>query len=157
MRLRAEVKMRTTYFLRVTLCIGVGFCGISLAGEVPAQSRIVTRGLDGNVEILIDHWGVPHICSATHHDTFFAQGWNVARDRLWQIDLGRRSGLGELSEVLGGSYIAQDRAIRLFVYRGDMDKEWEAYGPRRKRRYRGLCCRHQRLHTRNDREEPKWA
>ena len=73
--------------------------------------------------------GAYRICSAsTRNDAFFAQGWNAARDRLWQIDLWRRTGLGELAAVLGDSYVAQDRAIRLFVYRGDMDKEWAAYG-----------------------------
>ena len=60
---------------------------------------------------------------------FFAQGWNVARDRLWQLDLWRKRGLGLLSESFGPSYAAQDRAARLFLYRGDMDAEWAAYGP----------------------------
>jgi hypothetical protein len=32
-------------------------------------------------------------------DLFFAQGFNAARDRLFQIDLWRRRGLGQLSEI----------------------------------------------------------
>lgn len=89
----------------------------------------MTPGLSSSVEILIDHWGVPHIFALTRHDAFLAQGWNAARDRLWQIDLWRRSGRGEMAAVLGRSYFAKDRATRLFVYRGDLNKEWEAYGP----------------------------
>jgi penicillin G amidase len=85
-------------------------------------------GLSEDAEILIDHWGVPHIYAATHYDAFFVQGWNAARDRLWQIDLWRRRGLGQLSEVFGADYLAQDRAARLFLYRGDMYREWLSYG-----------------------------
>src|SRR3954453_21087849 len=62
-------------------------------------------------------------------DLFVAQGFNAARDRLFQIDLWRRRGLGLLSEVFGDAYLEHDRAARLFLYRGGMDEEWRAYGP----------------------------
>ena len=62
-------------------------------------------------------------------DAFFLQGCNAARDRLWQIDLWRKRGLGRLAASFGPAYVAQDRAARLFLYRGDMGAEWAAYGP----------------------------
>jgi len=85
-------------------------------------------GLEKPAEIIVDNWGVPHIYANTHYDAFFVQGFNAARDRLWQIDTWRRRGLGELSSVFGSPYLAQDRATRLFLYRGDMYREWLAYG-----------------------------
>ncbi len=85
-------------------------------------------GLEKPAEIIVDHWGVPHIYAGTHYDAFFVQGFNAARDRLWQIDLWRRRGLGLLSEVFGPAFVEQDRAARLFLYRGDMYPEWLAYG-----------------------------
>ncbi len=66
------------------------------------------------------------------HDAFFMQGYNAARDRLWQIDLWRKRGLGLLAKDFGPDYADQDRAARMFLYRGDMDKEWAAYGPKAK-------------------------
>ena len=84
--------------------------------------------LHGQVEILVDPWGIPHIYAEHDEDAFFAQGFNAARDRLWQLDLWRRQGLGLLSEVLGVGYLARDRAARLFLYRGPMEQEWGAYG-----------------------------
>jgi penicillin amidase len=84
--------------------------------------------LHGQVEILVDPWGIPHIYAEHDEDAFFAQGFNAARDRLWQLDLWRRQGLGLLSEVLGPGYLARDRAARLFLYRGPMEQEWAAYG-----------------------------
>ncbi len=94
-----------------------------------APTTIPVAGLRQPVEIRIDKWGVPHIFARNTADAFFAQGFNAARDRLFQIDLWRRRGLGTLSEVLGPAYVEQDRAARLFLYRGSMTKEWDAYAP----------------------------
>ncbi|TIQ40884.1 MAG: penicillin acylase family protein, partial [Mesorhizobium sp.] len=93
-----------------------------------SSKLLKTHGLWGQVSINIDRWGVPHIRAENVHDLFFAQGWNAARDRLWQIDLARKRGLGLLSRDFGPGYLAQDRASRLFLYRGDMASEWKAYG-----------------------------
>src|ERR1700759_4188860 len=86
-------------------------------------------GLQAPGKILIDVWGIPHIYAENEHDLFFLQGFNVARDRLWQIDLWRKRGLGLLAENFGPKYIEQDRAARLFLYRGSMDAEWASYPP----------------------------
>ena len=96
--------------------------------EAPAVLRFEVDGLATAAEIVIDPWGVPHIYAGTHYDAFFVQGFNAARDRLWQIDTWRRRGLGLLSEVLGPAYLEQDAATRHFLYRGDMYREWLAYG-----------------------------
>jgi penicillin G amidase len=98
-----------------------------------AELRYEVAGLEQPAEILVDAWGVPHIYAGTHYDAFFVQGFNAARDRLWQIDTWRRRGLGLLAEVLGPGFVAQDRAARLFLYRGDMYREWLAYGSDAKR------------------------
>ncbi|GAA5180202.1 penicillin acylase family protein [Rugosimonospora acidiphila] len=101
------------------------------AAAAPAGPHVVRqhiKGLDHPVSIDIDTWGVPHIFAGSVDDAFFAQGFNAARDRLFQIDLWHRRGLGELSEAFGPSYVDQDRAARLFLYRGDMNAEWAAYG-----------------------------
>ena len=90
-------------------------------------------GLSAEAEIIVDQYGVPHIYANDHYDVFFVQGFNAARDRLWQIDLWKRRGLGQLAEILGASYVDQDKAARMFVYRGDMYAEWLAYGNDAKR------------------------
>jgi penicillin amidase len=69
-----------------------------------------------------------HIRTQTTQDAFFVQGFNAVRDRLWQIDLWRKRGLGILAADFGPGYLMQDRAARLFLYRGDMEVEWTAYG-----------------------------
>jgi penicillin amidase len=112
---------------------GAAFAGL-VFGAALAQAEPVTdherlSGLKAPARILIDHWGVAHIYAASPRDAFFLQGYNAARDRLWQIDLWRKRGLGLLSASFGPAYVAQDRAARLFLYRGDMKTEWAAYAP----------------------------
>jgi penicillin amidase len=94
-----------------------------------SERRFEVNGLNERVEITIDRWGLAHIRAAGYADLFFAQGYNAARDRLWQIDLWRRRGLGLLAAAFGPGFLEQDRAARLFLYRGDMEAEWAAYAP----------------------------
>jgi penicillin amidase len=129
--------MRVTSFLRPLVLTSL-LSSAAIAAEAPAGANDAATtwrvsGLDQTAEIIVDHWGVPHIYAQTHYDAFFVQGFNAARDRLWQIDLWRRRGLGLLSEAFGAAYVDQDRAARLFLYRGDMYPEWLAYGSDAKR------------------------
>ncbi|MBB3950063.1 penicillin acylase family protein [Aureimonas jatrophae] len=88
---------------------------------------IALPGLRAPAEIRVDRWGIPHIRADSEADLFLAQGFNAARDRLWQIDLWRKRGLGLLAADFGPGYLAQDHAARHFLYRGDMDAEWRSY------------------------------
>ncbi|WMT74210.1 penicillin acylase family protein [Bradyrhizobium sp. Ash2021] len=96
------------------------------------QTSTDVAGLQSPGQILVDVWGIPHIYAGNEHDLFFLQGFNAARDRLWQIDLWRKRGLGLLAKDFGAAYAEQDKALRLFLYRGDMKAEWAAYGPKAK-------------------------
>ncbi|TCR67379.1 penicillin acylase family protein [Bosea sp. BK604] len=98
------------------------------AATMPTET-LALAGLDAPAEILIDRWGVPHVYAGTQRDAFFLQGFSVARDRLWQIDVWRKRGLGQLAADYGGAFAEADRAARLMLYRGDMDTEWACYGP----------------------------
>lgn len=85
-------------------------------------------GLEQPATINVDRWGIAHIRAGTRHDVFFVQGFNAARDRLWQLDIWRKRGLGLMASDFGPGFLAQDRAARLFLYRGDEAAEWAAYG-----------------------------
>ena len=98
------------------------------------EGRQVISGLRDSVQIIRDRWGVPHIYARNLDDLFFAQGFVQAQDRLWQMDMYRRTWSGELAEVLGAEYVAHDRLARLLKYRGPWDAtEWTSYHPDGKR------------------------
>jgi len=78
----------------------------------PPDGRLSVAGLRAPVEIIRDEWGVPHIYAAGEHDLFFAQGFVHAQDRLFQMDLNRRLGLGRLAEVIGPGGVSLDKFAR---------------------------------------------
>ena len=101
------------------------------ARSVLAQTsgRIELAGLAKPVEVIRDKWGIAHIYAQTQNDLFFAQGFVAAQDRLWQMELWRRTGEGKLAEILGPSAVERDKFARLMRYRGDMEAEWKSYAP----------------------------
>ena len=98
------------------------------------EGRQEIPGLRDSVQVIRDRWGVPHIYAKNMDDLFLAQGFVQAQDRLWQMDMYRRTWSGELAEILGPSYVAHDRLARLMKYRGPWDdSEWTSYHPDGKR------------------------
>jgi penicillin G amidase len=69
-------------------------------------------GLQHEVTVERDRWGVPHIRAASVEDLAEAQGYVMAQDRLWQMDLLRRVARGRLSEILGEKTLAIDKNFR---------------------------------------------
>jgi penicillin G amidase len=124
------MRMKVKHFSPAVLALTWVALSAPAATSTAVQERNWSvAGLEKPADIVIDHWGIAHIFAANIHDAFFLQGYNAARDRLWQIDLWRKRGLGLLAKSLGPAYVDQDRAARLFLYRGDMEKEWAAYAP----------------------------
>ena len=74
-------------------------------------------GLQRSVEVVRDAVGVPHIFAQTFDDALFAQGYVAAQDRLWQMDVLRRLGYGELSEIFGLRALETDREQRLLGFK----------------------------------------
>lgn len=71
-------------------------------------------GLSGPVEILIDERGIPHVYGQADLDVMYASGYQMATDRLFQMDLVRRRALGRQAEVLGPDFVGQDEISRIF-------------------------------------------
>ena len=94
-------------------------------GAVPVSRtrQVAAASLSANVEIVDDSYGVPHIRAQSIPDAFFGQGYVVARDRLFQINLAHRREMGRLAEAFGADFAAHDAAARLFLFHGDLDAE----------------------------------
>jgi penicillin G amidase len=98
------------------------------------EGALNVPGLREPVEVIRDRWGVPHIYARNTDDLFFAQGYVMGQDRLWQLEMWRRQREGRLSEILGAATVDRDRQARLLMYRGAFDdREWTSYHPEGKR------------------------
>ena len=69
-------------------------------------------GLRARVEVIRDKWGIPHIYAANHHDLFVAQGFVHAQERMWQMEMNRRTGNGQLAAAFGEMALDTDRLTR---------------------------------------------
>jgi penicillin amidase len=94
-----------------------------VAGELPVAA------LQGRVEVLRDRWGVPHLYAGNRRDLYVAQGYVHAQDRLWQMEMGRRAGLGTLAEVLGEPVRGLDRSFRGLGFRHAAELEEKRLDP----------------------------
>lgn len=59
-----------------------------------------------------DKFSIPHIIASNEADAFFTLGYTHAQDRLWQMDIARRTGRGTLSEIMGEKYVETDQFMR---------------------------------------------
>jgi penicillin amidase len=95
----------------IVLLVVVGAWGFSwgVARPQPQTSGTLrVAGLSAPVTVIRDRRGVPHIHAHSDADAYFAQGYVVAQDRLFQLDLLRRLVSGELAEVFGSPALLSD-------------------------------------------------
>jgi len=127
--------------IRIVLhcCIIVGFWWsiLVLPGFAQESADVVkVAGLRKPVEILTDRWGVPHIYAKNQHDLFFAQGYNAARERLFQLEIWRRRVTRTIAELQGPKALDRDIGARLLHPRLDLTKEMNFYHPAGRRSLR---------------------
>ena len=99
--------------LLIPVGIGGWFYVASHRALPQLDGTVRVPGLSASVTVVRDQHGVPHISAASMPDLLFAQGYVTAQDRLWQMDMTRRYGNGELSEILGAEYVKTDRTERV--------------------------------------------
>lgn len=74
----------------------------------PLNGRIEVTGLGDSIEVVYDAYGVPHIYAQNDTDAYFALGYAVASERLFQMELLRRVGSGRLAEIFGKDLVETD-------------------------------------------------
>jgi len=89
-----------------------GLWSVGFGARHPATAVVRVPGLSGEVMILRDVRGVPHVYASTDADGWFGIGYAHAQDRLWQMDIQYRAAAGRLSEVLGADFVSTDTFFR---------------------------------------------
>ncbi len=93
------------------------------------DGEMTVSGINGEIEIIRDSYGMPHIYAATDEDAAFALGYCMAQDRLFQMDLTRRAIRGELSEILGESLVPVDKLFRTITAGKSVEDLMSIYPP----------------------------
>ena len=115
------------YLLLLLLCL---FSATALG----QQQAVQIKGIKDKITIYRDERGIPYIEAQNDEDLYFAQGYATAADRLWQMDLFRRTVRGELAEVLGAGpnniALNQDKLHRTYGFTHVVEAEFAAASPR---------------------------
>ncbi|HAZ12810.1 MAG: hypothetical protein A2X86_04105 [Bdellovibrionales bacterium GWA2_49_15] len=106
--------------LLLVLLLSVAF--FFMYRSLPITSgRLKIEGLKNNVTVIRDEFGIPHIKAKLEKDLFFALGFSMASDRLFQMDIMRRIASGRLSEIFGKKTLKIDVLLRNLRIKRAMD------------------------------------
>jgi penicillin G amidase len=94
------------------------------ASRTPRADGQIAAGVGSEATIQRDRFGIPHIRAEGRQDLFFAFGFAMAQDRLFQLDYLRRKGHGRLAEVLGADGLPLDIVARTVGLNRIAEAEW---------------------------------
>ena len=123
--------LKTIVWILVAVIIvaGIGVYGYLKSTLPEYDGELSASGLSDTVEIVRDSYGMPHIYAETDHDAYFALGYAVAQDRLFQMDIFRRAFRGRLSEILGEGALGADTLFLTVTADNPIDELYEQYPP----------------------------
>ena len=100
---------------------------LNFSSSLPdTESFISVPGIDSEVTIVRDKYGIPHIRAKNNNDAFFGQGFATAQDRLWHMDFDRRQAYGRWSEFVGIGGVERDKMMRRFQIKSSAELDYEA-------------------------------
>ena len=109
----------------VVAALTLAFVWIRRTGLPEREGVVHIPGLGATVEVRYDAWGVPHLRADSTEDLAAALGYVHANDRMAQMELGRRTITGRLSELLGNVTIESDITARRLRFRKEAEALWE--------------------------------
>src|SRR2546421_11334412 len=116
-----------------SLLVFAGSLSLNPAKAQPGSQTLTIASLRDRVTVRRDERGIPYIEAANDQDLYFAQGYITASDRLWQMDLLRRTERGELSEVVGAGpnnfALEQDKQHRILGFAPEVNAELALASP----------------------------
>lgn len=102
-------------YMKIGMLVKLGALVCVLGGVVCSQ-KVPIGELKADVTVRRDARDIPYIEAKGDSDLYFMQGYETARDRLWQMDLLRRLARGETAEIFGNAALEQDKRWRRFGF-----------------------------------------
>jgi penicillin amidase len=99
----------------IVLILGIAGYAYLRSSLPDYDGQITGAAVQETVEIYRDSYGMPHIYAQNDHDAYFALGYAMAQDRLFQMDMVRRTVHGRMAEVLGEQLVESDKLFRILT------------------------------------------
>lgn len=123
-----KILKRIFLVILLLVIIFISFSYFWLSSTKPQYSgEISINGLNNQVEVIFDDFGVPHIYADNPHDAYMALGYLHAQERLFQMEMIRRVTSGRLSELLGSKFVDTDKTMLTLSIRQMAIKSAEKY------------------------------
>lgn len=121
---------RSFGILLLLLVVGAGAEALWLRSSLPlTDGTLAVSGLDHEVRIVRDRYGIPTIRAQSEHDAAFALGFLHAQDRLFAMDMMRHYGAGRLSEIFGTRTLGIDETMRTLGLYRSAEAEYAGLAP----------------------------
>ncbi|MCI0577165.1 MAG: penicillin acylase family protein [Chloroflexi bacterium] len=109
----ARVGLALVGVIVVLVLVGVVALAVTVRRPLPKTGGAVSvPGLQAEVHVYRDEYGIAHIYAQNEEDLYFAQGYVHAQDRFWQMEFWRHVGQGRISEMVGEATLESDKFIR---------------------------------------------
>ena len=125
--------------LAVLACASLAGAGMP-AAEAKQPTAVTAAVAQRTVTIKRDTWGTPHIYANTVRGLYYGYGYSVAQDRLFQMEMARRTFTGQVAEVLGEKHVAFDRSIRANYTPASLQRQYDALGKDDKAIFEGYAA-----------------
>lgn len=106
------IKYTLLILLVFTTVVGIYFWNFARTRVPLYEGQVGLAILDDSVQVQFDAHGIPHISAQSAADAYRALGYIQASERLFQMELVRRVGRGELAEVIGRDALESDVFFR---------------------------------------------
>lgn len=146
------VKNILVYLILILLSLSFGIFLSFKSTNDYFVSELSFSELTSDVRVYRDEFGVPTIIADNQDDLFFAQGYEYARDRLWQAEFYRSVAHGELSRLFGPDLLDSDKFLRTLKLRESADLEYAQSSEHTKRivdQYIAGLNKYMKLHASN--------
>lgn len=100
--------------------------------SLAACQHVADSGAERDVRIVRDQYGVAHVYADSVYGLYYGYGYSVAQDRLFQMEMARRSTQGTVAAVLGEDYVDYDKNTRVLFSPASIRAQLSAL-PRRDR------------------------
>jgi penicillin amidase len=121
---------RFLLFVALPVSAALIACFLHLRGSLPVGGgQVFKAGVSQPVELTRDENGVAVVNARTDRDAFFAIGFAHAQDRMWQLEVERRTAAGRLSEVFGRDTVPQDAWMRALGLYEAAEQSWSRLSP----------------------------